>query len=75
MAEELLDHLTRVNQLQVASRTSSFALRDSKANVRAIGHQLGVRHVLEGSVRSSGQRIRVTVPKFTLTPFPPDDPA
>lgn len=61
LAEELLDHLARLGQLRVAARTSSFALRDSKEDVRAIGRQLGVRHVLEGSVRSSGDRLRVTV--------------
>lgn len=61
LAEELLDNLARLSQLRVASRTSSFALRDSSTDIRAIGRSLGVRHVLEGSVRSSEDRIRVTV--------------
>lgn len=61
LAEELLDHLARLDGLRVVSRTSSFALRDSKDDVPTIGRVLGVRHVLEGSVRRSGDRIRVTV--------------
>ena len=61
LADELLDNLQRIDRLQVAARTSSFALRNSTADVHSIGTQLGVRHVLEGSVRSSGERVRVTV--------------
>lgn len=61
LAEELLDGLTRLGKLQVAARTSSFAYRDGRVGVRDIGRQLGVHYVLEGSVRSSRDRVRVTV--------------
>lgn len=60
IAEELLDELTRLDGLRVASRTSSFAYRDRGADTRAIGEDLNVATVLEGSVRKSGDRIRIT---------------
>jgi tetratricopeptide (TPR) repeat protein len=53
--------LARVQGLQVASRTSSFRLRDSGLDVRAIAERLGVGTVLEGGVRRAGDRLRVTV--------------
>lgn len=61
LAEELLDRLAKLPQLKVASRTSAFALRDSSEDVQAIGRRLGVAHVLEGSVRRDGDRVRITV--------------
>ena len=60
LAEEILNALAKTPDLLVASRTSSFNYRDSDLDVPAIGEALGVAHVLEGSVRSSGDRIRVT---------------
>lgn len=60
MAEEILNSLARVNGLKVASRTSSFQFRDASKGVPAIAGDLGVRHILEGSVRKSGDTIRVT---------------
>lgn len=60
IAEELLNRLARVPHLSVTSRTSSFALRDKGLDARAIAGRLKVRHVLEGSVRRSGNRVRVT---------------
>ncbi len=60
MAEELLKLLGRMRDLKVAARTSTFALRDRETDVRRIGGLLGVRHVLEGSVRQAGNRIRIT---------------
>lgn len=60
LSEELLNVLTRVERLAVASRTSSFALRDANLDIRDIGRRLGVTHVIEGSVRMQGDRIRVT---------------
>ena len=61
IAEEILNVLARVDGLRVASRTSSFALKDQPdLNVRAIGAALDVRYVLEGSVRKSGEAVRVT---------------
>jgi TolB-like protein/Tfp pilus assembly protein PilF len=60
LSEELLNALTRVPGLRVAGRTSSFALRDSNLDLKTIGDTLGVETVLEGSVRRSGGRVRVT---------------
>ncbi|NND60622.1 MAG: hypothetical protein HKN49_10170 [Gammaproteobacteria bacterium] len=60
LAEELLNLLAKIESLKVAARTSSFALRDQKLDAREIGSTLGVWHVLEGSVRQAGQRIRIT---------------
>jgi TolB-like protein/Flp pilus assembly protein TadD len=59
IAEELLHRLSRVPELRVAARTSSFAFRDAQADVREIGAKLKVDAVLEGSVRSTGNRLRV----------------
>ena len=60
-AEEIINALVRIPDLRVAARTSSFRYRDSDKTVMEIGTELGVAHVLEGSVRSSADRIRVTV--------------
>jgi TolB-like protein/Tfp pilus assembly protein PilF len=60
LAEEILNALTRVPDLQVSSRTSSFRYRDSDLPMEQIAEELGVAHILEGSVRSAGDTIRVT---------------
>ncbi len=60
ISEELLNVLVRVEGLRVPSRTSSFTFKGSDKNVTEIGRELQVEHVLEGSVRKSGNRIRVT---------------
>jgi TolB-like protein len=60
ISEEILNLLAQVNGLRVAARTSSFAFRDSLDDIRKIGRLLNVRTVLEGSVRTSGDRIRLT---------------
>jgi TolB-like protein/Flp pilus assembly protein TadD len=60
LAEELINALTKVAGLRVASRTSSFAFRGKNEDVRKIGEQLNVRTVLEGSVRKSGNRLRIS---------------
>ena len=60
IAEELLNELARLDGLQVAGRTSSFAYRDSQLGNQAIGEALNVATVLEGSVRKDGNRLRVT---------------
>lgn len=60
MSEELLNLLSRVPDLRVAARTSSFAFRDSNLDVREVARQLGVDTVLEGSVRRSGNKVRIT---------------
>jgi serine/threonine-protein kinase len=61
IAEEILNALARLRTMHVAARSSSFAFRGSNVDVRAVGERLGVRSVLEGSVRKSGNRLRVTV--------------
>ena len=60
LAEELIHLLAHVPNLKVAARTSSFAFRHIEQDVRRIAGALGVETVLEGSVRRSGSRIRVT---------------
>jgi TolB-like protein len=60
LSEELLNLLVRVDDLQVASRTSSFAYRGSSLSIPEISQALKVAHVLEGSVRKDGDRIRIT---------------
>lgn len=60
MTEEIITALARVSGLSVAARTSSFAFRGRDDDVRRIGHELAVATVLEGSVRQSGQRLRVS---------------
>jgi serine/threonine-protein kinase len=61
MTEELIHALSRVPELRVAARTSVFALKGRAGDVRQIGRTLGVRSVLEGSVRRAGDRVRVNV--------------
>lgn len=60
LSEELLNLLARTPDLRVAARTSSFAFKGRNENLREIGDALGVDHVLEGSVRRSGDRLRIT---------------
>jgi TolB-like protein/DNA-binding SARP family transcriptional activator/Flp pilus assembly protein TadD len=60
MTEEIITALSKIEGLQVAARTSSFAFRGKRESVSEIGRQLGVGTVLEGSVRRSGDRLRVT---------------
>jgi TolB-like protein/Flp pilus assembly protein TadD len=60
ISEEILNLLTQVQGLRVAARTSSFAFRNSLDDIRKIGRLLNVRTILEGSVRTSGDRIRLT---------------
>ena len=60
LADEIITSLSRLPGLRVIARTSSFAYRDKEKDVREIGRRLNVGAVLEGSVRRSGSRIRVT---------------
>jgi non-specific serine/threonine protein kinase len=60
MAEEILNALSRIRGLRVASRTSSFRFRDATADSRDIGRRLRVGTLLEGSVRRSGGRLRIS---------------
>ena len=61
LAEELLNALAKIDDLKVAARTSSFAFKGQNTNVSDIGRALSVKTVLEGSVRKSGDRVRITV--------------
>ncbi|HUF13688.1 MAG TPA: BTAD domain-containing putative transcriptional regulator, partial [Longimicrobiales bacterium] len=60
LSEQIITALSHVDGLRVAARTSSFALRDGRLDVRVIGDTLDVEAVLEGSVRRQGSRIKVT---------------
>lgn len=60
VTEEILNALARVDGLLVTSRTSSFAFKGKSYDIREIGRQLGVKTVLEGSVRKAGNKVRVT---------------
>jgi TolB-like protein/Flp pilus assembly protein TadD len=61
MAEELLNALAKVDNLKVAGRASSFYYGSRNADLRTIGKALGVANVLEGSVRTQGDAVRITV--------------
>jgi TolB-like protein/DNA-binding SARP family transcriptional activator len=61
ITEELITQLSRVKGLKVPARTSSFQFKGALADVRDVGARLGVVHVLEGSVRKAGDRLRITV--------------
>ncbi len=59
LSEELLNSLARIDELQVAARTSSFHFKGANADLATIAHKLNVASVLEGSVRRSGDTVRV----------------
>src|SRR5205823_4753891 len=61
LAEEIINALTRIENLRVTARTSAFAFRGAQQDVRRIGETLGVNSVLEGSVRKAGNRVRISV--------------
>jgi adenylate cyclase len=60
ISEEILNVLAQVKELKVAGRTSAFAFKGQNQDLREIGEALGVNHVLEGSVRKAGNKVRVT---------------
>lgn len=59
LTEDLITDLSKIRDLFVIARNSSFSFRNSPKNVTEIGRELGVAHVLEGSVRKAGNRIRI----------------
>ena len=61
VSEELLNSLSRLSELQVVARTSSFSFRGQNLDVSVIAHRLNVATVLEGSVRRAGNTVRITV--------------
>jgi TolB-like protein len=60
IAEELLNQLTKLKGLHVTGRTSSFHFKGRNEDLREIGEKLNVAHILEGSVRKAGNRVRIT---------------
>lgn len=60
ISEELLNLLAKIREFRVAGRTSSFAFKGQNDDLREIGRSLGVDNILEGSVRKSGDRVRIT---------------
>src|ERR1019366_1063250 len=60
ISEEIINMLAQVPGLKVAGRTSSFSFKGKNQDLRLIGEQLNVNHILEGSVRKSGNKLRIT---------------
>ena len=60
MTEDIITDLSKVGGLMVVARNSSFAYKNKNSDIRVVGRELGVRSVLEGSIRRSGNRIRIT---------------
>ena len=60
MVEEIITALSRIRWLFVIARTSTFTYKGQAIDVKQVGHELGVRYVLEGSVRKAGNRVRIT---------------
>jgi adenylate cyclase len=60
MVEEIITALSRIRWLFVIARNSTFTYKGQAVNVKQVGRELGVRYILEGSVRKAGQRVRIT---------------
>jgi adenylate cyclase len=60
ITEDIITALSRIPSLFVIARNSSFAYKGKAIDMRKIGHELGVRYLLEGSVRKAGERLRIT---------------
>jgi len=60
ISEDIITDLSKLSELYVIARNSSFAYRGKAVDVKQVGRELGVRYVLEGSVRKAGNRVRVT---------------
>jgi TolB-like protein len=60
LAEEIINGLTKVPQVFVIARNSSFSYKGKNIDVRQVGREMGVKFVLEGSVRREGERVRIT---------------
>ena len=60
ISEDTITALSKLPQLFVIARNSSFTFKGRNVNVQEVGQNLGVRYVLEGSVRKSGNRVRIT---------------
>ena len=60
ISEEILDQLAKIPELQVISRTSSFSYKGKRIDISDVASELNVAHILEGSVRKDGNRVRIT---------------
>ena len=60
ITEDIITELSRFSELLVIARNSTFRYKGKSVDIRQIGHELGVRYVLEGSIRRSGDRVRIT---------------
>jgi adenylate cyclase len=66
-ADELITRLSRLRRLPVIARSSSFTYKDETVDVKRVGRELGVRYVVEGSVRRAGDRIRINAQLIDAT--------
>src|SRR6202142_4798759 len=60
MTEDIITDLSKIAGLMVIARNSSFAYKGKSVDIRTVGRELGVRSVLEGSIRRAGNRVRIT---------------
>ncbi|MEN8145082.1 MAG: tetratricopeptide repeat protein [Gemmatimonadota bacterium] len=67
MTEEILNTLVKIRELRVAGRTSAFAYKGENKDLREIGAELGVRYLIEGSVRKAGGQLRITAQLIDAT--------
>jgi TolB-like protein len=67
MVEEIITALSRIRWLFVIARNSSFTYKGQTVDVKQVGRELGVRYILEGSVRKAGQRVRITAQLIDAT--------
>ncbi|PBB38453.1 adenylate/guanylate cyclase domain-containing protein [Mesorhizobium sp. WSM3868] len=67
ISEDIITALSKLSQLFVIARNSSFTFKGQNVHVQEVGSKLGVRHVLEGSVRKSGNRVRITAQLIDAT--------
>ncbi|HWN37163.1 MAG TPA: FlgO family outer membrane protein [Gammaproteobacteria bacterium] len=67
LSEEILNQLAQIGELKVTARTSSFSFKGKNADLRVIARELDVRYVLEGSVRTAGNQLRITAQLIDAT--------
>ena len=67
LVEEIITALSRITWLVVIARNSSFTFKGQAIDVKQVGHELGVRYILEGSVRKAGGRVRITAQLIDAT--------
>ena len=69
LSEELLNVLAKIRGLRVASRTSAFSFKGKDVDIPTVAQKLNVATVLEGSVRKSGKRVRITAQLIEVAPI------